>query len=811
VEESTERIIIKRIEDEMKESYLDYAMSVIVSRAIPDVRDGLKPVQRRILMAMHDLNLRSNKGYRKSSKVTGDTFGNYHPHEGGTYESLVRMAQEFSLRYPLVDGQGNFGSVDGDPPAASRYTEARMTAFSEELLRDIEKDTVDFVPNYDNTRLEPTVLPSRGPNLIVNGAPGIAVGMATNIPPQNLNEVVEGLCAIIDRPEIESLELFQIVQGPDFPTGGVIVGRSGIKEAYATGRGKVTVRAQVVFEEDADGREMIVVTEIPYQVNKSRLIQDIAHLIQNKRIEGIHIPRDESDRQGMRIVIPIKRGYDKDIALNTLYKHTHLQTSFGIIMLALVNGRPRILCLREMLDAFIDHRLEVIQRSTNFDLKKAQARAHIVQGLLTALAHLDEVIELIRSSDSPEEARNALQARYGLSLEQSKAILEMQLQRLTGLEREKLQTEFDELMVEIKRLQKILSSKEEMLEIIKTDLREISKKYGDKRRTQIVMDSAELDIEDLIADEEMLVTLSSAGYIKRMPVDLYKTQGRGGKGILAMDTKEDDFVEHMFLASTHDYVLFVTDRGRIHWLKVYEIPSGMRQSKGKAIVNLIHLQTGERVVQSIAVRDFHADRFLVMATAKGIVKKTSMDAYSNPRRDGINGMILREHDEVVGVLETDGNQELMLATAGGMCIRFKEQQVRTTGRVTGGVKGIGLADQDIVVGMVIVNEEASLLSVCEKGYGKRTSFLAYRTQYRGGRGLIDIKTIERNGKVIGICSVEEEDEVMVLTAHGKLIRVAADTVSKIGRNTGGVRVIALSEGDRATTLGLVAKTETVAK
>jgi len=811
VEASTENIITKRIEEEMKESYLDYAMSVIVSRAIPDVRDGLKPVQRRILMAMHDLNLRSNKGYRKSSKVTGDTFGNYHPHEGGTYESLVRMAQSFSLRYPLVDGQGNFGSVDGDPPAASRYTEARMAAFAEELLRDIDKDTVDFVPNYDNTRFEPSILPSRAPNLLVNGSPGIAVGMATNIPPQNLREVVDGVCAVIDDPEIESSDLCQIVQGPDFPTGGLILGRSGIRQAYTTGRGKVTVRARVAFEEEADGRDTIVITELPYQVNKAKLVQDVAKLVQDKRIEGVGIPRDESDRQGMRVVIPVKRGHDRDIALNTLYKHSQLQTSFGIIMLALVNGRPRILSLREMLDAFIAHRLEVTQRATTYDLKKAQARDHIVQGLLVALAHLDEVIELIRSSDSPDEANQELQRRYDLSPEQAKAILEMQLQRLTGLERDKLQKEHEELLAEIERLQNILASREKMLDIIKGELREIAKKYGDDRRTDIVMDSAELDIEDLISDEEMLITLTSAGYVKRMPTDLYRTQGRGGKGIRAMDTKTDDFVEHMFLASTHDYLLFITDTGRVHWLKVYQIPAGMRQSKGKAIVNLLQLQSGERVVQSIAVREFLEDRFLVMATAKGFVKKTSMDAYSNPRRDGINGMVLKGDDKVVGVLETDGTAELMLVTSGGKCIRFQESQVRPMGRVTAGVKGIKLTKGAAVVGMVEVNEEASLLTVCERGYGKRTPFSAYRAQNRGGSGVIDIRTTERNGQVMGIASVLDEDELMVLTAQGKLIRLAADTVSKIGRNTNGVKVIGLSDGDRATTLGLVPQTDTVAE
>ncbi len=797
-----ERIRPINIEDEMKTSYINYAMSVIVQRALPDVRDGLKPVQRRIVYAMKDLGLTHRAPYKKSARIVGETMGKYHPHgDSAIYDTLVRMAQDFSYRYPLVDGQGNFGSLDGDNAAAYRYTEARLSSIAETLLTDIEKNTVDFVPNFDGQLEEPSVLPAEIPNLLVNGATGIAVGMATNMPPHNLSEVIDATVAMIDNPEIETRELMQHIKGPDFPTGAYICGREGIGEAYSTGRGKVVMRAVTQVEQLPQGKEAIVITEIPYMVNKARMIQQIAELAREKKIEGMIGVRDESDRDGLRVVVELKRGENREVILNQLYKHTSMQSNFGIIFLALVNNRPQYLTLRELLAHFVDHRREVIRRRTLFDLQKAEARAHILEGLRIAVDNIDEVIALIRASQTREEAMNGLVSRFELTEVQAKAILEMQLQRLIALEREKLEEEYQQLLKDIEYYRTILNDASLLMSIMKEELLEIKKKYGDARRTEIIANADDLEIEDLIAEENMVVTVSHGGYVKRIATSVYRKQIRGGRGITAMDTKEEDFVEHLFIASTHHYILFFTDRGRVHWKKVFELPQGGRATKGKAIVNLLELEKGETVTTMVAVSAFTEDRYLIFATENGIVKKTELTAFSNPRKAGINAISLDEGDRLLSVWMTTGNDEIVLATKKGMAIRFKEEDVRPMGRTARGVTGIRLAKDDKVVGMVVCREEAHLLTVTTKGYGKRTEVSQYRKIKRGGKGVKDIQTNERNGDVIGILKVFDDDEFMMITKKGIAIRTSVNGIRMISRNTQGVRLIKLDSGDEVGAIG----------
>jgi DNA gyrase subunit A len=797
-----ERIRPINIEDEMKTSYINYAMSVIVQRALPDVRDGLKPVQRRIVYAMKDLGLSHRSPYKKCARIVGETMGKYHPHgDSAIYDTLVRMAQDFSYRCPLVDGQGNFGSIDGDNPAAYRYTEARLSSIAETLLTDIEKNTVDYVPNFDGQLEEPSVLPAEIPNLLVNGATGIAVGMATNMPPHNLGEVIDATVALIDDPETDTRGLMKHIKGPDFPTGAYICGREGIGEAYSTGRGKVVMRAVTKAEQLPHGKEAIIVSEIPYMVNKARMIQQIALLIREKRIEGISEVRDESDRDGMRVVIELKRGENREVVLNQLYKHTSMQSNFGIIFLALVNNRPQYLTLREMLVHFIDHRRDVIRRRTLFDLQKAEARAHILEGLRIAVDNIDEVIALIRASQTREEAMNGLMSRFELSEIQSKAILEMQLQRLIALEREKLEEEYQQLMKDIEHYRKILSDAGLLMSIMKEELLNIKKKFADPRRTEIVGNADDLEIEDLIAEENMVVTVSHGGYVKRIATTVYRKQIRGGRGITAMDTKEEDFVEHLFIASTHHYILFFTDRGRVHWIKVFELPQGGRATKGKAMVNLLELEKGESVTTMVPVSEFTEDRFLIFATEKGVVKKTDLQAFSNPRKGGINAIGLDEGDRLLSVWMTTGKDEVVLATKKGMAIRFKEGDVRAMGRTARGVTGIRLSGDDVVVGMVVCHDDAHLLTVTEKGYGKRTEVSQYRMIKRGGKGVKDIQTNERNGEVVGILKVFDNDEFMMITKKGIAIRTSVNGIRMISRNTQGVRLIKLDSGDEVGAIG----------
>lgn len=797
-----ERIKPINIEDEMKTSYINYAMSVIVQRALPDVRDGLKPVQRRIIYAMKDLGLSHRSPYKKCARIVGETMGKYHPHgDSAIYDTLVRMAQDFSYRYPLVDGQGNFGSVDGDNPAAYRYTEARLSSIAETLLTDIEKNTVDYVPNFDGQLEEPGVLPAEIPNLLVNGATGIAVGMATNMPPHNLCEVIDATVSLIDDPETDTRQLMKHIKGPDFPTGAYICGREGIAEAYSTGRGKVVMRAVTKAEQLPHGKEAIIVTEIPYMVNKARMIQQIAELIREKRVEGISEVRDESDRDGMRVVIELKRGENREVVLNQLFKHTSMQSNFGIIFLALVNNRPQYLSLREMLVHFIDHRREVIRRRTIFDLQKAEARAHILEGLRIAVDNIDEVIKLIRSSRTREEAMTGLISRFELSEIQAKAILEMQLQRLIALEREKLEEEYQQLLKDIEHYRKILGEPELLMSIMREELLAIKSKYGDKRRTEIVGSAEDLEIEDLIAEENMVVTVSHSGYVKRIATSVYRKQIRGGRGITAMDTKEEDFVEHLFIASTHHYLLFFTDRGRVHWIKVFELPQGGRATKGKAIINLLELEKGETVTTMVPVSEFTEDRYLIFSTEKGVVKKTDLQAFSNPRKGGINAIGLDEGDRLLTVSMTSGKDEIILATKKGMAIRFREDDVRSMGRAARGVTGIRLTEGDKVVGMVVCHESAHLLTVTEKGYGKRTEVSQYRKIKRGGKGVKDIQTNERNGEVVGILKVFENDEFMMITKKGIAIRTSVNGIRMISRNTQGVRLIKLDSGDEVGAIG----------
>jgi DNA gyrase subunit A len=787
------------IEDEMKSSYLDYAMSVIVGRALPDVRDGLKPVHRRILYGMNEMGLASNRAYRKSAKIVGEIMGNYHPHgDTAIYDTLVRMAQDFNMRYPLVDGQGNYGSMDGDSPAAMRYTEARMTKLAEDLLADIDKDTVDFGPNYDESRQEPLVLPTKVPNLLINGAGGIAVGYATNIPTHNLGEVIDGLLLLLENQDVTIAQLMQKIQGPDFPTAGFIYGKSGIKDAYETGRGLLKLRAKVVVETDErTDRERLIVTEVPYQVNKAKLIEKIAELIQDDRLKGISDLRDESsDREGVRVVIELKRNEIPLVVLNNLYKHTQLETTFGVIMLALVNNRPEVLNLKQILHHFLEHRREVVVRRTAFELRKAEERAHILEGLKIALDHLDAVIALIRASQSPDEARAGLMRQFALSQIQATAILDMRLQRLTQLERTKLVEEYQEVLKQIEYLKSVLASEALVRSIIKDELTQIREEYKDDRRTQIVKEEAEINIEDLIAEEEVVVTISHAGYIKRNAASLYRAQRRGGKGKIGMGVKDEDFVVNLFTASTHDTLLFFTDAGKVYWLKVHEIPEASRAAKGKALVNLLALAGGEKVTATLPVKEYREDRFVVMATKKGLIKKTELAAYSNPRQGGIIALGLEDGDRLIGVQLTDGHREILLGTKQGITIRFKEEEVRSMGRMAYGVKGITLEEGNEVIGMETITPDSTtaILTVTEGGYGKRTPVGEYRIQGRGGKGIISVKTTERNGQAVGFLQVRDDDEIILMAAQGKVLRCKVDDIREIGRNTQGVRILDL-DGD----------------
>src|SRR6266487_2537578 len=805
-----ERLTPIAIEDEMRSSYLDYAMSVIVGRALPDVRDGLKPVHRRILYGMNEMGLVHNRAPRKSAKIVGEIMGNYHPHgDTAIYDTLVRMAQDFNMRYLLVDGQGNYGSVDGDPPAAMRYTEARLTKLAEALLADIDKDTVDFRPNYDDSRTEPIVLPANVPNLLINGAGGIAVGYATNIPTHNLAEVVDGLLILIDNAAVTVDQLMEVVPGPDFPTAGYIYGTQGIKDAYRTGRGLLTLRAKVVVETDErTDRDRIVVTEIPYQVNKARLIEKIAELIQDKKIEGIADLRDESDRYGMRIVIELKKGEIPVVLINQLYKHTPMQSTFGVIMLALVNNRPELLTLKQILEAFIEHRREVVVRRTAYDLRKAEERAHILEGLKIALSHLDAVIALIKRSRSPEEARIGLMREFTLSETQATAILDMKLQRLTQLERDKLTQEYEEIIKRIAYLKSVLDSEPLVRQIIKDELQALREEYRDEQRTQIVPEAADINIEDLIAQEEVVVTISHAGYIKRNPVSLYRAQRRGGKGKIGMGTKEEDFVETLFTASTHDYLLFFTDAGKVYWLKVHEIPEAGRAAKGKAMVNLLALAGEEQVTATLPVKAFRDDRYVIMATRMGTIQKTELSAYGNPRLGGIIALTLDSGDKLIGVEITDGQREILLGTRQGIVIRFKEDDVRPMGRTARGVRGISLDEGNEVIGMETITPDstAAILTVTEYGYGKRTAVSEYRLQGRGGRGIISVKVTEKNGPAVSFHQVRDDDEIMVMTAEGKILRTKVDDVREISRNAQGVRLIDMGDNDRVIGVAKLAET-----
>ena len=804
LEQQESRVLRVKIEEELKTSFLDYSMSFIRSRALPDVRDGLKPSQRRILVAMNDLSLFPNRGYRKCAKIAGDTSGNYHPHgEDIVYPTLVHMAQSFRLRYPLVQGQGNFGSIDGYPPAAMRYTEARLSWPAMELLADLDKNTVEFASNYDETQQEPLVLPSRFPNLICNGSMGIAVGMATKIPPHNLREVASGLKALIDHPDISIAELLDHVKAPDFPTGGIIYGMSGVQQAYATGRGLIYVRARADIETLKNGRENIVVTEIPFLVNKASLLEKIADLVRDKTIDGLANIRDESGRKGLRIVFECKREAQAEVVLNQLYSHSMLQTTYGVMMLAIVNGRPETLNLKQMLQHYIDHRHEMIVRRTQYDLERAEARAHILEGLRIALDHIDLVIETIRRSSSPADAQERLavirptaNSAIELSERQVQAILSMPLQRLTGLERDKIEDEYKGLMTTIEDQRGILASRERQMQIIKDEIDEITERFGDERRTEIVYAAEEFDIEDLIAEEDMVVTISRSGYIKRLPPRAYRVQNRGGRGVTGMKTKEEDFVEHLFVASTHSYIMFLTAKGKCYWLKVFRIPEGDRTAQGRSIANLLPLGQDDQICAIVPVREFSDDRYLFTATRNGIVKKTKLSAYQNIRRDGIIALKIQDDDDLIGAAITDGQQDIALLTRNGQAMRFSESEVRSMGRVSTGVKGIRLRQGDEVVDMVVVYESSTLLTICENGYGKRTSQTEYPSKRRAGQGVIDIKTTPRNGPVVACREIESEEEVMVVTQNGIMIRIPVQGISTIGRNTQGVRLINLDEGDR---------------
>lgn len=802
----------RNIEDEMKTSYIDYAMSVIVGRALPDVRDGLKPIHRRILYTMKEMGMKHGTAYKKSARVVGDVMGKYHPHgDSAIYESMVRMAQDWSLRYPMVDGQGNFGSIDGDGAAAMRYTEARMEAIADEMLADLDKNTVDFMPNYDGSLKEPVVLPSKLPSLLINGSQGIAVGMATNVPTHNLAEVCDAVIALIDDEELPVGEIMKYIKGPDFPTGAIILGRGGIKDYMEKGRGSVKMRAKAAIEEYKNGREAIIVNEIPYQVNKSNLIISIAELVKDKKIDGISDLRDESDRDGIRIVIEIKRDGNAQVVLNQLFKHTQMQSSFGVIMLALVNNRPKVMNIKEVLNHHIEHRKAVIVRRTKFELQKAEARAHILEGLKIAVENIDAVVKIIRGAKDKDEARRELMLKFRLSKTQSEAILEMKLHQLTGLERAAIENEYLELIKLIEKLRSILADPKKVLNIIKEETLEIKKKYGDKRRTQIQAAEADFNIEDLIQEEEVAVTMSHAGYIKRIPLDTYKSQHRGGRGITAMNTKEEDFVESLFITSSHSYLLFFTSRGRLYWIRAYEIPEGARTSKGKAIVNLLQLAPEEKITAAIPIRSLKEkeikDEYLLMGTRRGTIKKIALTEFANPRKGGIIAIKLEDGDVLTEVKAIEKNPEVVIATRKGIAIRFKESDVRAIGRAGMGVKGITLDKEDEVIGMEVMSPDDVFLSVSENGYGKRTEVGKYRLQKRAGRGVINMQATERNGDIVGIKKANKGEEIMVMTQNGITIRMKTDGISVIGRNTQGVRLVRLDEGDKVTAIAGVVKDE----
>ncbi|SDX00815.1 DNA gyrase subunit A [Paenibacillus sp. CF384] len=806
-EENNLQVRDRDIGTEMRESFMDYAMSIIVSRALPDVRDGLKPVHRRILFAMSELGMSPDKPYKKSARIVGEVIGKYHPHgDSAVYETMVRMAQDFSLRYMLIDGHGNFGSIDGDMAAAMRYTEARLSKIAMEMLRDINKETVDYIPNYDGEEHEPKVLPARFPNLLVNGLTGIAVGMATNIPPHNLTEVINGVQALIQNPDITPIELMDYIKGPDFPTAGFVMGREGMRQAYTTGRGSVTMRARATIEENG-GKARIIVHELPYQVVKARLVEKIAELVREKKIEGITDLRDESDRNGMRVVIELRRDVTPTVVLNNLYKQTQMQMNFGFNMLALVKGEPRTLNLRDILYYYLEHQIEVIRRRTEFDLKKAQARAHILEGLRIALDHLDEVIKLIRASQTTEEAREGLISRFSLSFDQAQAILDMRLQRLTGLERDKIEAEYAELLRKIAEFQAILADEQLVLQIINEELEEVKEKFGDERRTELMVSEDEILDEDLIPREDVIISVTHSGYVKRLPVTTYRSQKRGGKGVIGMDTKDTDFVEHLFVSNTHHFLLFFTNKGKVYRLKAYEIPDLSRTARGTPIINLIQIEQGETVNAVIPVESFEPDRFLFFATKQGIVKKTPLDDYSNIRKVGLIAINLRDDDDLIGVKLTDGTKEIIMGTSQGMSIRFPETDVRPMGRSATGVKGISSDDDDQVIGMDVVEPENEVLIVTANGYGKRTPVSEYRSQSRGGKGIKTLNVTERNGAIVSLKVVQNDEDLMIMTSGGTLIRMSMAGISTMGRNTQGVRLINIREDDSVATVTRVARND----
>ncbi|MCG8540975.1 MAG: DNA gyrase subunit A [Clostridia bacterium] len=806
MEDNKQNIIQIDISDEMKKSYIDYAMSVIVSRALPDVRDGLKPVHRRILYAMDELGLSPEKAHRKSARIVGDTMGKYHPHgDSSIYNAMVRLAQDFSTRYMLVNGHGNFGSIDGDGAAAMRYTEAKLTKLSVEMLKDIDKETVDFTSNFDETLKEPTVLPSKYPNLLVNGSNGIAVGMATSIPPHNLREVIDGAIKIIDDPDADKEDIINIVKGPDFPTGAIIMGKEAIKEAYRSGRGKVTVRSKVEIEDIGKGKSAIIVNEIPYQVNKSKMIEGIADLVRNKKIEGITDIRDESDRNGIRVFIELRKDANANVILNKLYKHSQLQTTFSINMIALVDGQPKILNLYQMLSYYIDHQKDVVTRRTKYDLKKAEDRAHILEGLKIALDNIDAIISLIRGSDNVAEAKEGLMKNFNLSEIQAQAILDMRLQKLTGLEREKIDDEYEKLIMTITRLREILTNERLLMNIIKDELVEIKEKYSDKRRTKIAAKEDEIDAEDLIDEEDVFITLTHLGYIKRVPATTYSSQKRGGKGISGLSTREEDFVENIFITSTHNYILFFTNFGKVHRLKAYEIPDAKRQAKGTNIVNLLYLEPNEKITAVIPIKEFSEDGYLVMATKNGMIKKSELSQFNTSRKAGLIAITIKDEDELISVKLTDGNKELILVTVGGMSIRFSEGDVRNMGRTAMGVKAISLKENDHVVQMGLVDEGTDLLVVSENGYGKRTSLEEYRVQSRGGKGIKTYSISNKTGKLVGSKIVNKEDEIMLINTSGTVIRLKVKEISRFGRSTRGVKLMRIKEDDNVASIAKVSE------
>jgi len=804
-----EKIVPRTLEEEMKSSYIDYAMSVIVARALPDVRDGLKPVHRRVLYGMHDLGMAHNKPYKKSARIVGEVLGKYHPHgDTAVYDSMVRMVQDFSLRYPLVDGQGNFGSVDGDSPAAMRYTEARLARISEEMLRDLDKNTVDFIPNFDDSLQEPTVMPSYLPNLLINGSSGIAVGMATNIPPHNLGEVVDGLINLIKNPAITIEKLMKNIIAPDFPTAGIIYGYAGVKEAFLTGRGRIIVRAKANIETQKNGREHIIITELPYQVNKANLIEKIAELVRGGKIDDISNIRDESDRDGLRVVIELKKDAQPPIVLNQLFVHTQMQTTFGVIMLALVKGVPKVLNLKEMLQHFLEHRMDVLIRRTKFELDAAEKRAHILEGYIIALDNIDAVIQTIKKSKDVETAKQNLMKKFKLSEIQAKAILDMRLQRLTGLERQKIEDEYKETIKLIEKLKGILKSEERRNIIITEELLELKKKYADDRRTEIVYDYEDFSLEDIIAEEDVVVTISHSGFIKRFPVSGYRKQGRGGKGVTGAGTKEDDFIEHMFIASTHQYILFFTDKGRVYWLKVHEIPEGGRAARGRSILNILQKEKEESITAFVAVKEFSDDQYLIMATEQGTVKKTVLSAYGNVRKGGINAINLKKNDRLIEVKMTDGSNDIMIGTRNGFAVRFHEKDARDMGRTATGVRGVRLGKGDKAVGLLVIKRQGmSVLVVTEKGYGKRSDVNDYRITHRGGKGVITVKTSDKIGKMIALMEVNDNDELVIISTKGMVIRQSMKDIRVMGRATQGVRVIRLKDGDSIADIAKVVPEE----